>query len=111
MPPKQAMKAMKAMKPPLTPTMKAALRFQKKIIADQVKRDRKYALQAAIDDGSLGRPMKAMKAMKATPSGGAIAGIAAKIAENAEKAMKATPSGGAIAAKIAVEGQITCKLQ
>ena len=105
MAPKQAMKAMKAAP---NPTLKAALKFQKKIVADQVKRDRKYALQAAIDDGSLERPMKAMKA---NPSGRAIAGIAAKIAKNAEKAMTATPSGGAIAAKIAVEGQITCKLQ
>ena len=108
MAPKQAMKAMKAAP---SPTLKAALKFQKKIVADQVKRDRKYALQAAIDDGSLERPMKAMKAMKANPSGRAIAGIAAKIAKNAEKAMTATPSGGAIAAKIAAEGQITCKLQ
>ena len=108
MPRKQTMKATKAMKAALSPTLKAALKFQKKIVADQVKRDRKYALQAAIDDGSLERPMKAMKA---TPNGSAIVGIAAKIAKNAEKAMTATLSGGAIAAKIAVEGQITCKLQ
>ena len=99
---------MKAMKAAPSPTLKAALKFQKKIVADQVKPDRKFALQAAIDDGSLEWPMKAMKA---TPSGSAIAGIAAKIAKNAEKAMTATPSGSAIAAKIAVEGQITCKLQ
>ena len=98
MAPKQAMKAMKAAP---SPTLQAALKFQKKIVADQVKRDRKYALQAAIDDGSLERPMKAVKT---TPSGSAIAGIAAKIAKNAEKAMTATPSGGAIAAKIALDG-------
>ena len=105
MPRKQTMKAMKAAP---SPTLKAALKFQKKIVADQVKRDRKYALQAAIDDGSLERPMKAMKAAL---SGSAIAGIAAKIAKNVKEATPATPSGGAIAAKIAVEGQITCKLQ
>ena len=102
---KQVMEARKAVP---SPTLKAALKFQKMIVTDQVKRDRKYALQAAIDGGSLERPMQAMKA---TPSGSAIAGIAAKIAKHAEKAMTATPSGGAIAAKIAVEGQITCKLQ
>ena len=105
MPRKQTMKAMKAAP---SPTLKAALKFQKKIVADQVKRDRKFALQAAIDDGSLERPMKAIKA---APSGSAIAGIAAKIAKNAKEATPATPSGGANAAKIAVEGQITCKLQ
>ena len=67
---------MKAMKAAPSPTLKAALKFQKKIVADQVKRDRKYALQAAIDDGSLERPMEATQA---TPNGSAIAGIAAKL--------------------------------
>ena len=99
------------MKAAPSPALKAALMFQKKTVVDQVKRDRKYALQAAIDDGSLERPMKAMKAMKANPSGRAIAGIAAKIAKYVKEATPGTPSGGAIAAKIAVEGQITCKLQ